>query len=84
MKPVKQIKFDKAIIYTKFLNKKTLLVVDSYTTIRFLDIQSFKIREVIKVANTHYRYSTKVVVFSKNDEIFTFIFFLLCCLLGNR
>ncbi len=73
MKPVKQIKFDKAIIYTKFLNKKTLLVVDSYTTVRFLDIQSFKIKQELKVANNHARYSTKVVAFSTTAENFALI-----------
>ncbi|MCK4973778.1 MAG: hypothetical protein KAR81_00875, partial [Sulfurimonas sp.] len=63
----------KAIIYTKLLNKKTLLVVDSYTTVRFLDIQTLKMKQELKVANNHARYSTKVVAFSTTAENFALI-----------
>jgi len=68
MNPVKNINFDEAVIYLQLLKERTLLVVDAFTTLKYLDIQTLKIKNEVKMANLHSRYSTDVVAFSTTAE----------------
>lgn len=70
MKIVKSKDFKKPIILLQMLGDGNLLVVDSETTVRFLDINNFNTLDGFKVNIKHQRYVTRVVVFSKDVEFF--------------
>ncbi|MBW6488860.1 hypothetical protein [Sulfurimonas sp.] len=73
MNPTKRSNFDEAVIYTQILNPKTLLVVDAFTTIRYLNIENLSVKEEQKMAILHPRYSTKVISFSEDGKYFASI-----------
>jgi len=68
MNPAKNINFDEAIIHLQILKNRTLLAVDAFTTLKYLDIQTLKIKNEVKMTNLHSRYSTNVVAFSTTAE----------------
>lgn len=70
MNPTKRSNFDEAVIYTQILNPKTLLIVDAFTTIRYLNIEDLSVKEEQKMAILHPRYSTKVISFSSDAKYF--------------
>ncbi|QSZ41841.1 hypothetical protein GJV85_06880 [Sulfurimonas aquatica] len=59
----------KPIVLLKILEDKRLLVVDSDTTIRFLNKDNFKVLDGFKVNIKHERYKNSVVEFS-NDGVY--------------
>lgn len=73
MNPTKRSNFDEAIIYTQILNSKTLLVVDAFTTIRYLNIGTLSVEDESRMNILHPRYSTKVISFSSNGKYFALI-----------
>ena len=70
MKPVKDYSFDKAIIYTKIIDNEILLVVDSNTSIKYLNIESLRENGSFKANITHSRYIPKIIDFSSDGEKF--------------
>ena len=70
MKPLKIKKFSKPIIYSKYLNNETLLVVDKDTTVRYLDINTFDTLSGFKLNVKHTWYKNSVVSFSHNGTFF--------------
>jgi len=70
MKPVKDYSFDKAIIYTKIIDNEILLVVDSNTSIKYLNIESLRENGSFKANITHSRYIPKIIDFSSDGTIF--------------
>ncbi|MDD5372157.1 MAG: hypothetical protein PHO62_01885 [Sulfurimonas sp.] len=73
MNPTKKSNFDKAVIYTQILNDRLLLVVDTLTTLRLLNINSLEVENELKFANIHTSYSTKVISFTSNARYFALI-----------
>lgn len=73
MKPIKKSSFSEAVIYTQILDAKTLLAVDALTTIRYLDLETLKLTDEIKIDVAHTRYGSKVVSFSGDAKYFALI-----------
>lgn len=73
MNPTKKSNFDEAIIYTQILNARLLLVVDTLTTLRVLDINSLEVENELKFDNIHTSYSSKVISFTSNARYFALI-----------
>jgi len=73
MKPVRSKKFTEAIILIKILDDESMVVVDSKTTVRFLDMQNFDILRGFKAKIHHLRYKADVVSFSNNGNFFATI-----------
>lgn len=73
MNPTKRSNFDEAVIYTQILSPETLLVVDAFTTIRYLNIEDLSVIEEQKMAILHPRYSTKVISFSEDGKYFALV-----------
>ncbi|MDQ1337607.1 MAG: hypothetical protein QG617_574 [Campylobacterota bacterium] len=73
MNPIKRSNFDEAVIYTQILSPETLLVVDAFTTIRYLNMENLSVIKEQKMAILHPRYSTKVVSFSSDAKYFASI-----------
>ena len=73
MKPIKQIKFPNTIIHVQILDDGTLLVVDEYTTIKYLDLYTFEVVGGFKANITHLHYKTNVVAFSSDGKYFAVI-----------
>ena len=70
MNPIKSKKFTEAIILIKILTDDSIVVVDSKTTVRFLDMQNFELLRGFKAKVHHLRYKNDVVAFSKNGNFF--------------
>ena len=70
MKIVKSLSVAKPVILVKILENKNLLVVDSETTVRFYDKESFKLKGGFKVNIKHERYKTSVVAYSNDGNYF--------------
>ena len=70
MKAIKQVDIKVPVIVTKILDDGRLLLVDSSTTIRFLNKDSFKVESGFKAKIYHERYSTDVVAFSSDGKTF--------------
>ena len=70
MKVINSKGFNKAIIITKILEDKRLLVVDNETTIRFMDKDSLKTLDGFRVNIHHERYAVNVVSFSNDGAYF--------------
>ena len=73
MKPIRKKNFKEAIIEIKTLDDGSLLVVDSKTTVRYLDKENFDLINGYKAKINHLRYKTKVVAFSSDGSYFTSI-----------
>ncbi|MDD3476479.1 MAG: hypothetical protein PHI38_06395 [Sulfurimonas sp.] len=73
MTPIKRSSFEEAVIYLQILDSKTLLSVDSFTTIKHLDIETLNIKDEYKMSVLHQRYSTKVVSLSSDAAYLAFI-----------
>lgn len=71
MKILKSKSIKKPIISLKILDDKSLVVVDSETTIRYINKDSLEMLNGFKVNITHLRYKTPVFEFSNNGEYFT-------------
>jgi len=70
MNSIMQKNFTKAIIYTKFLDDASLLVVDKNTSVRFINIKDMSISSGFKANITHERYSSNKVYFSSDAKYF--------------
>lgn len=70
MVAVKEKKFGKAIILTKILDDDSLLVVDSTTTIRYLNKETLEVIKGFKANINHLRYKNSVVAFSSDGNFF--------------
>jgi len=70
MEIVKSKSIKKPIISLKILDDERLVVVDSETTIRYLDKNSLDMLNGFKVDIKHLRYKTQVFDFSKDGEFF--------------
>lgn len=70
MKAYKEITFKEAIIRIKVLDDGSLLVVDSKTTVRFIDIESLSTVSGFKANIPHLRYKSRVVDFSSDGSHF--------------
>jgi len=73
MKVLKSKEFNKAIILIKILEDGRLLLVDSDTTVRFLEKDSLGIVGGFKAKIIHQRYKTNVVAFSPDAKFFASI-----------
>ena len=73
MKAIRSKKFTEAIILIKILYDESMVVVDSKTTVRFLDMQKFDLLRGFKAKVNHLRYKNDVVAFSKNGNFFATI-----------
>ena len=73
MKPTKESSFSQTIIYTQILGTKTLLVVDSNMTLRYLDIDTLDVLDEQKINIYHERHSSKLVSFSSEGNFFALI-----------
>ncbi len=73
MKPLKIKKFNEPIIYCKYLDNETLLIVDKDTTVRYLDINSFETLSGFKLNIKHTWYENSIVSFSKDGSLFALI-----------
>jgi len=62
--------FKEAIVQTQILDDGRLLIVDSRTTVRFLDIKTLELIDGFKVNINHLRYKNRVVQFASNGESF--------------
>ena len=70
MKAIKEQKFSKPLILVKILDNDTLLVVDSETTIRYLNKESLELINGFKANIKHLRYKSNVVAFTSDGENF--------------
>ncbi len=70
MEPAIEKNFKLPIILIKLLDNDNLLVVDSKTTIRFLESKKFGVVAGFKGNISHMRYKTKVVAFSSDASYF--------------
>ncbi len=70
MKSSRNKSFSEAIIITKILDDGTLLVVDSKTTVRYLDLNSLETTSGFKANIVHERIKTNVVSFSSCGNYF--------------
>ncbi|WP_455755894.1 WD40 repeat domain-containing protein [Sulfurimonas sp.] len=70
MKIVKTKNFNEAIVLTKILDDGSLLVVDSKTTIRYLNKDTLDLAGGFKANIKHLRYKSSVVAFSNDGEVF--------------
>lgn len=70
MEVIKSKNFKEPIILTKILDDGTLLIVDSKTTIRYIDLKSLELLNGFKVNIEHKRYKTSVVAFSNDGKVF--------------
>ena len=70
MNPIKKSKLSYPIILVKILDDGTLLLVDSQTTIMYLNKDTLDVIDGFKANILHVRYKTKVVAFSSNGEYF--------------
>lgn len=70
MKVIRSKSLKKPIILLQILGDGNLLAVDVDTTVRFLDINNLSLLDGYKVNVKHQRYTTQVVVFSKDVEFF--------------
>ena len=73
MKPVKSKNIKAPVIFIKILNNSQLAVVDSKTTIRYLNPKSLEIMGGFKAGVNHLRYKTDVVTFSNDSKLFALI-----------
>jgi len=71
MKIVKSKSIQKPIISIKILDDQRLVVVDSETTVRYLNKDSLEMLNGFKVNIKHLRYKESIFEFSKNGEYFT-------------
>jgi len=71
MMPVENYNFSKAIIYIKIIDNDTIIVVDSSTTVRYLEINSLKEKKsTFRAIIIHSRYIPKIIDFSSDGTIF--------------
>lgn len=70
MKVLNEVNFKEAIIEIKILDDGSLLVVDSKTTVRYLDKETLKLLKGFKVNINHLRFKTKVIDFSSDGNYF--------------
>jgi len=71
MKPKIAKNYNNAIILIKNMNfGKRIVVVDSNSTIRFINTQNFEVLEAIKVNITHQRYTNRVLDFTNDGKYF--------------
>lgn len=70
MTPIHEKNIKDAVILTKILENKQLVVVDSKTTIRYLDIKTLEVLNGFKTNITHLRHKTEVVAFSEKGNYF--------------
>ncbi len=70
MDPIKKINFKRPIIIVKILDNGQLLVVDSDTTIRYLNKNTLETEDGFKAKITHERYKVNVVAFSNDGQYF--------------
>ena len=68
MNPIKQANIFEPVIYIQILDDKTLLIVDSYSTLKYFDKASMHIKNNIKISNLHKRYSTRVVALNDTTD----------------
>ncbi len=73
MKAVKNINFKEPIVKLKILDDGTLLVVDSKTVVRFLNLNTLDVLSGFKANIPHLRYKNSVVDFSNNGKYFVVI-----------
>lgn len=70
MKAIKKVNFKNAIIKLKILDDGKLLVIDSKTNVRFLDINTLSIISGFKGGISHSRFKNNVVDFSSDSSNF--------------
>ncbi|MEA1892485.1 MAG: hypothetical protein U9N33_07215 [Campylobacterota bacterium] len=73
MKALKETNIKQAIIKIKLLDDGTILVIDSHTTVRFLDKKTLTLINGFKVNISHLRYRNSVVDYSSDSSFFTAI-----------
>ena len=62
--------FKEPIVHTQILDDNTLVVVDSKTTIRYLDPNTLELLDGFKVNIHHRRYKNQVIKFSSDGKFF--------------
>ena len=74
MKPVQSKSIAKPVILMKILDdKRSLVVIDNETTIRFFEKDSLSLKNGFKVGVVHKHYATPVVAFSNDSNYFALI-----------
>lgn len=70
MEVIKSKNFKYPIIQTQILDNGRLLIIDSKTTIRYLDMETLELLDGFKANINHLRYKNKVVRFSSDGKYF--------------
>ena len=70
MNPIKKKNYKKAIIFSKILDNGSLLIVDSDTTIMFLNKETLETLKSFEIGIKHLRYKSSVVSFSNDGNYF--------------
>lgn len=73
MKPIRESKFDAAILFIKALDAKIVVTADSFTTIRYLDKKALSVLEELKLAISHSQYTLRVIDATPRMEYFAFL-----------
>lgn len=66
MVPTKKSSFDETIIYLQILDLETIITIDAFTTVRYLDIKTLSVKDEYKMSILHQSYSTKVLSLSSD------------------
>jgi hypothetical protein len=70
MEVIKSKNFKKPIVLTKILDNGSLLIVDSKTTIRYLNLENLELINGFKANINHIRYKNSVVAFTSDGDTF--------------
>lgn len=73
MEPIKSSTFENAIIYIKIIKDNFLVVVDSKTVIRYLDLETQELKSQLKANVAHERFVNSVVAFCSDAQHFALI-----------
>lgn len=71
MNPIKKKKYNKAIIFSKILDNGSLVIVDSDTTIKFLNNDTLETLKNFETGIKHLRYTSTVVSVSNDGKYFS-------------
>lgn len=71
MNPIKKKNYNKAVIFSKILDNGSLVIVDSDTTIKFLNMETLETIKSFEEGIKHSRYTSTVVSVSNDGKYFS-------------